>query len=392
MKRSRIHKYLLIALAGGVLAGCTASPVEDIVPAEAQPVTLSFGRPDLGMPEVMTRAGDGTSTDANPTWLPAGSTVRIGAYYLGNVGITTQPASFATTAPSFEATYVVGQNGSLSPCLVNDAGEVTSLDAEELVVRGGVYDFYAVSPARKLAQGADGNYMITGIPHKEDVMTSFVRGVTITPSSREVQLATFRRKCALVVFNVAPDDGGVAFKKLFGKKLVVSEISISGASLIAGDDQTGIPATGGTNVSDASAATVTFTEFEDVDAGSDPQKLGLNKTKGILLPKSSAPFNIEIIVQRDEEEATLKATIDKNIAFEEGKRYVFTLKVTNDACVLEMTVVPWNTIPFRDDHVGGAPGGSYPDPDIDSGMEVPIVVAKWDKIEWKDTNVGGKTN
>lgn len=390
MKRSRIHKYLLIVLVGGVLAGCTASPVEDIVPAEAQPVTLSFGKPDLGMPEVMTRAGDGTSTNANPTWLPAGSTVRIGAYYLGNVGITTQPASFATTAPSFEATYVVGQNGSLSPCLVNDAGEVTSLDAEELVVRGGVYDFYAVSPARKLAQGADGNYMITGIPHKEDVMTSFVRGVTITPSSREVQLATFRRKCALVVFNVAPDDGGVAFKKLFGKRLVVSEISISGASLIAGDNQTVISATGGSTSSDA---TVTFesSEFKQVDV--DPQNLGLNKTKGILLPKNNTPFNIEIVVQRDEEEATLKATIDKKITFDEGKRYVFTLKVTNDACALEMTAHPWTTISFKDDNVGGTPGGFYLDPDINIGKEVPIVVAEWKGISWTGNgDVGGKTN
>lgn len=37
--------------------------------------------------------------------------------------------------------------------------------------------------------------------------------------------------------------------------------------------------------------------------------------------------------------ATLKATIDKNISFDEGKRYVFTLEVKNNESSLLMTVL-----------------------------------------------------
>lgn len=387
MKRSRVHTFLFGLLAVGLLAGCTASPVEDIVPEEAQPVALSFGKPDLGIPVVVTRA-DGETVTPDPTLLPAGTTVRIGAYYTGNVGSKTQPASFSTSAPSFEATYVVASDGSLIPCQVDDAGKQIEGDAQGLIVRGGMYDFYAVSPARELAKGAGGDYMISGILHKEDVMTSFVRNVEVTKNSRQVRLGTFQRKCALVVFNVAPSpENAVPLKKLFGTKLVVSQISSAGASLIAGDD-TGIYPTGGAADDNA---TVTFesSEFEKVEAASDPDNVGLNKTKGIFLPKNSRPFDVEIHVQRDDETAVLRATIDKGITFDEGKRYVFTLEVKGTESTLLMKVVPWNTIAFADHNVGG-PDEPYPDPDINEGIGTTVVVAKWTEIEWSGNGeIGG---
>ena len=39
--------------------------------------------------------------------------------------------------------------------------------------------------------------------------------------------------------------------------------------------------------------------------------------------------------------------------------------------------------------VGAPPGGSYPDPDIQEGIGTTITVARWTKIEWSDTDVGG---
>lgn len=191
---------------------------------------LSFGKPDLGVPAVLTRADETVTT---PTPLPVGTTVRIGAYFTGNVGDKQQPASFATDKPSFEATYRVGEDGALVPCRVDNAGKVVEGEAKGLQVRGGVYDFYAVSPARKLLKGADNNYKITGIPHKEDVMDAFARGVAVAKESRVVTLGTFRRKCALVVFNVAPSpDNALPFETLYGTKLELKKISSSGASLI----------------------------------------------------------------------------------------------------------------------------------------------------------------
>lgn len=55
MERNRVQLYLLYLLwllAGILLVGCTAEPVEEIVPEESRPVALSFGKPNLGVPEL----------------------------------------------------------------------------------------------------------------------------------------------------------------------------------------------------------------------------------------------------------------------------------------------------------------------------------------------------
>ena len=102
MERNRVQLYLLWLLAGILLVGCTAEPVEEIVPEESRPVALSFGRPNLGVPELLTRTGEAVTPP--PTPLPAEATVRIGAYLTGRVGDMSADASFSTVAPSFEAT------------------------------------------------------------------------------------------------------------------------------------------------------------------------------------------------------------------------------------------------------------------------------------------------
>lgn len=261
--------------------------------------------------------------------------------------------------------------------------------AKGLTVKGGLYDFYAVSPARILTKDAGNTYRITGIPHKEDVMTSFVRGVTISATSRQVTLGTFCRKCAMVVFNVAPSpDNALSFKKLYGTKLVVSKISSSGASLIAGED-TGITPTGG-STSDEAKVMFESDEFESLEVASDPDEIGLNKTKGVVLPKDSKAFDMEITVVRDQETAILRATIDRNITFDAGKRYNFTLEVKNNESSLLMKVLDWNTIAFTDADVGGS-GQAPTDPDINEGIGTTITVAQWYNIDWTGNgNVGSE--
>lgn len=387
MKGNRLQYCLSVLLAGCLLgylpSGCTAGPVEEIVPEEIQPVLLRFGKPDLGVPAVLTRA-DGD--EADPTLLPRGTTVRICAYFTGDIGGKTGEASFSTMAPSFEATYVVGADGSLSPCVVDADGRQTAGEAKGLLVRGGVYDFYAVSPARPLVK-TDGYYRVTGIAHKEDVMTSFVRGVPVGKDSRIVTLGTFRRKCALVVFNVAPWPGNaLPMRSLYGTKLELKGIPPSGASLVAGEE-TGIPLSGGSG--DEARVVFNEDEFEPVEEDSDPGGIGLNKTKGILIPKDNSAFDVEIAVVRNDETASLKATIDKNISFVEGKRYVFTLEVRNEESRLVMRVIEWNAVYFTDNNVG-APDEPYPDPDVNEGIGTSIVVAQWKDIQWSGNGeIGG---
>lgn len=384
MKRKQLYFYLL--LSGMALSGCTSGPVEDL-PETAQLVAIRFGKPDLGVPVVLTRA-DGV-VEPEPTPLPEGATVRICGYLRGNVGDQTSPAVFSTTTPTFESVYEVLADGSLSPCRVDNAGKKITGEAENAVVRSGIYDFYAVSPARLLAKGGDGSYQITDIPHKEDVMTSFARDVTVSESSRQVTLGTFRRKCAQVVFNVAPSKENVLpFSRLYATRLKISQVSSSGATLVAGED-TGIPATGGTA---GETAEVVFEagEFEPVEAGSDPDNAGLNKTKGVLLPKTAAPFDVEIDVQRDDKTATLKATVDQSISFNEGQRYIFTLEVKNDESSLLLKVLDWKPIAFTDDQVGAPDQPYHPDPDINEGIGTVFTVAEWKKIVWNGEAGNGK--
>ena len=177
MKTNCMQLYLGV-LGCIVLTGCTGGLVEGNPPEDARLVTVCFSKPTLSAPTVLTRAEETAVPSSTP--LPEGTTLRIGAYFRGKVGEQTSPVSFSTTAPTFEATYVVKPGGYLSLCEVDDTGKQIVGDTEEMVVRTGVYDFYAISPARKRIKDSDGTYKIKDIPHKEDVMTSFVRGVRVS--------------------------------------------------------------------------------------------------------------------------------------------------------------------------------------------------------------------
>ena len=267
--------------------------------------------------------------------------------------------------------------------MVDNDGKKIDGAASGLSVRGGTYDFYAVSPARPLQQGSGSKYQITNIPHKEDVMASFQRNVEVSATSNVVALNTFARKCVLVVFNVAPSpDNALPFDQLYGTSLILKKISTSGASLIAGES-TGIPLTGG-NAGTASEVTFSAADFEPV-SGLHPD--GRNKAKGVVLPKNNTAFDVSLTVVRDDETATLSATIDKQITFDPGKRYIFTLDVKDNTSSLLLTILNWTAVSFTDTGVGG-PDGSRPDPDINAGTGITITVAQWDEMSWTDEQVG----
>ena len=126
-----------------------------------------------------------------------------------------------------------------------------------------------------------------------------------------------------------------------------------------------------------------------MEEGSDPKNMRLNKVKGVILPKNDRPFGVEISVQRDNETAILKATVDKRITFDAGKRYVFTLEVKNDESRLNLRVLAWNAVPFTDGNVGG-PDEPYPDPDIHQGIGIVMTVASWKNIVWSGVAGGGE--
>ena len=198
MTMKRISEYLLLLFASCLLwgmAGCTGGLVEEQEESEERFIELRFGRPGLEIAPV-TRSGE-----TSP--LPSGSTVRIAAYRRMNnepdlLSADLPMVDLSTALPAYQATYLVDEEGFLLPCVVDAEGKQTIGTSQEMTVLAGVYDFYAVSPARPLTK-VDGKQQITGIPHQEDVMTSFVWGVAVSQASRQVSLQAFQRKCAQVV-------------------------------------------------------------------------------------------------------------------------------------------------------------------------------------------------
>lgn len=370
----RISECLILLFTCWLLgiAGCTGGLVEDQEKGKERFFELYFGRPGLEMAAI-TRGGE-----TSP--LPSGSTVRIAAYRAGDDLGRLTTIDFSTAVPAYQATYMVGEAGALSPCAVDTDGKQIAGDSEEMTVLAGVYDFYAVSPARPLTK-IENVQKISGIPHQEDVMTSFVRGVAVSQASRQVTLQPFQRKCAQVVFEVAPTKNNIVpISTLCGTWLELTGISSAGAVLAVGENKAITP-TGGDETDNGKLVATDFVTLPD------PNELGLNRTAAILLPKNSSPFQVVVTVSRNGVAVTLKATIAQNIVFEAGKQYVFTLEVENNRSLLRLSVYDWSSFSLTDNNVGGAPDGRPTEPGVTPGVPFGLVVAEWEEIKW----AGGET-
>lgn len=380
----RISEYLFLLFASCLLwgmAGCTGGLVEDQGGEDDRFIVLRFGRPGL---EVVpdTRAGEASTSP-----LPSGSTVRIAAYRRAEneTAVSLTPVDLSTATPAYQATYLVDEAGGLSPCAVDTEGKKTGGTSEEMTVLAGEYDFYAVSPARPLTK-VNAKQQITDIPHQEDVMTSFVRGIAVSQGARQVTLAPFQRKCAQVVFEVTPTkDNIVPISSLCGTRLELTGISSAGASLLVGENEA-ITSTGGDETDKGKLIATDFVTLPE------PNDLGLNRTTAILLPKNSNSFQVAVTVSRNGVAVTLKATIAQNIVFDAGKQYVFTLEVENDRSLLRLSVYDWTPFSLTDDNVGGAPDGRPTEPGVTPGVPFGLVVAAWDAIPWTGGGtIGGKS-
>lgn len=385
MTMKRISEYLLLLFASSLLlgmAGCTGGLVEGQEEAGERFIELRFGRPGLEIAPV-TRSGGETSP------LPSGSTVRIAAYRrTGNepdlMSVDLPMVDLSAAVPAYQGTYLVDEEGDLLPCVVDTDGKQTIGASEEMTVLAGVYDFYAVSPARPLTK-VDGTQQITGIPHQEDIMTSFVRGVAVSQASRQVSLQAFQRKCAQVVFDVTPTKNNIVpISTLSGTRLELTGISSAGASLVVGENEA-ITSTGGDETDKGKLIVTDFVTLPE------PNDLGLNRARAILLPKNSSSFQVAVTVSRNGVAVTLKATIAQNIVFEAGKQYVFTLEVENNRSLLRLNVYDWSPFSMIDDNVGGVPDGRPTEPGATPGIPFGLIVAEWDAIPWTGGGtIGGK--
>lgn len=343
LKMKQLNNWIIVCLSG--LLSCTASDVLDDPSGqdngqEGEQVTLHIQPPVVGGLTV-TRAGTEN--------LPAGATLRVAAYQR-NAGALGTPVNIATTAPTAEATYEVGSDGSLTACTVDANGKKTGTSSTPFNVYKGTYDFYAVSPARPLTKSGS-TYQVSNVQRGEDVMTSTQTGVAITRANATVSLATFARKCARVIVKVVP-------KEITGtdKKIVVTKLKATSVTLKNISAQSAVLPVGSSGaIAPTAGANATFSNFVAVPSADDPKKLQLTQATNLLFPRSSAKLEVSATVEYQESGAvattrTLQNT-QNTVAFEAGQSYVITLTVDNNASELGITVTA-GTTDSTDDSMG----------------------------------------
>lgn len=337
----QLNNWILVCLSG--LLSCTAGDVLDDPSVEGEErVTLRVETPVVGSP-AETRAGTEN--------LPQGVTLRVAAY-LRKADAPGTPVDITTTAPTAEATYVVGADGALTACTVNEAGTSTGTTATPFVVYKGTYDFYAVSPARPLAKNGSTSHYEVQMQRNEDVMTSSQQGAEITRANATVSLATFVRQCAKVIVKVIPKeitstDHKIVVTKLKATSVTLKNISAPSATLPVGFSGVIAP---------TAATTATFTNFEPVPADDDPKNLQLTRATNLLFPRNSALLEVTATVDYQESGATATTKTLQNtqntIAFEAGKSYEIILSVDNNASELGISVVEGVEDSTEDNQIG----------------------------------------
>jgi len=297
---------------------------DDNQSTNSQGVKLNFNAPGI-----VAR----TSASTRAT-LSTGTTVRVLAYQ--RVG-----ASSDLSADIYmgENTYVTASDGSLSACVTDDEGKVTSDTGTDMTLRSGTYDFYAVTPALAVTRNSGAT---VSVDHGKDYATSLTENVSIGTSStnQSVTLTTLDRKCAQLIFNI--DRGAESVTSVIVDELTLSEIA---TAPLTGSLAADLPAAA-TNSGTVSLASSAFT----ADATNAWKASG----SVAILPKSSATYELTLTARfNGSSTARTMSTTVPAIAFEKGMQYTYTLQLYGDKIVLKLSSTSsWETTSWSADAVG----------------------------------------
>lgn len=363
MKRSLICAGLLVLSA--------ACRVQDPAPAPAAewiPVAFSLqgpGAESAAESAIAESAGTAAGTGVSET---SGLRTRAGAAVPLEEGATLRVLVYRRAegagAPNLaqdtfvgEETFRAGADGSLTPCAVDAAGEATQDAASnDLFLRSGAYDFYALTPAV-----ASADHRTVEVAHGMDFASSLTSAQIVPQSGggpQTVTLETLQRRCSQVVCSITRQAENVS----------KAEISHVGLGRIAHSPaQASLTGPIPLGANDAEYVMPAGTP------GPEPYQYAVADE---LLPRASAPFDLEIQVRFNgsPELSDLQAEIPA-MAFEAGMRYTFDIKLEGGFIILELQITPWNVDAVWDTPVGEPP-------------IITLVVGKWEIAGWT-TDVGG---
>lgn len=297
------------------LFACTEA--DDLTLRDDGGVVVSFTAPGVVAGEVgITRADVKLAED---------TTVRILVYRR-----IAANANMETDTYVGENTYKVKANGDLEACVVDKNGKITTGTAKELRLIQGEYDFYAITPALPVAkESANNNARKVSVKHGVDYATSLTEKGEVTTTSGAIALTTLDRKCSLLQFAVDRKSANVT-------SIVIDEVTLDSMTnepleVFMATDM-GVKAT--TNRNQSLTLPGSLFTITDSYKGSGSQ---------IVLPKwgGTIKLGMKLKYNGSTSALTLAPAVIKGLAFSQGTRYIFNVKLLGGTIKLELTVTGW---------------------------------------------------
>lgn len=345
MKRLFFFSLLLLCSGMGI-SSCSADGDRQ-EPAEGTIVSFT-------LPGIDSEVTKNATTRAN---LESGTSVTVLVYRTG-----------AQSSSNFVGgqKYTVQRDGSL----MASNGDIRLI--------GGTYDFYAFTPDVEFSMA--GSQPAVTVPQQKDFAVSLTTFIPVPrwtsaegPSvKRTVALDMLVRKCAKV--NFAIDVAEDVSPTITDTKITEVRLTNMPFSIIT----TGVDLPAGSGTTDVVLPSTLFT------TGAENPRKASGGT--VLLPKTAGAFNLSMKAQFNSVTTvtTQFPANSLNMAFEGGKEYTFTVRLTKDklgntAAGLWVTVSKWNTTGSQDVNIGGAP----------SGPVYTQLLGEWTNVTWDDVNLGG---
>ncbi len=364
-------KKLLFILLLAAATGCHKSEEGAPKPAAAE-VTVRFTLAGARSAQAVVRSVEGV-TPGDPVALAEGTTVRVLAFERAG-----ENADIANDTFVAEATYVAGEDGALTPCVVDADGKIVAGTGISMKLPPAeyAYDFYAITPA----MAVPGHKNIP-VGHGVDYACSLTSKL-VEPSvtgSQTVALNTLVRHMAKLTFSVMPTEGLTGDKEITEIAFKTIDLSyMSPAPYVDAICSLWKPDSW-TISNDANCCyTIPESKFSAV-SGSKVDFVGTD----FVLPKRKANFGLKLDVAFNGSETVvaLPATVP-DMALAAGHHYNFSVELSGAKLVLVLNVIPWTELAWGegddyDDGIGEWPHGSV------------VVGEWWLDITWEETELGG---
>lgn len=329
-------KKLLFILLLAAATGCHKSEEGAPKPAAAAEVTVEFTLAGARSAQAVVRSVEGV-TPGDPVALAEGTTVRVLAFERAG-----ENADIANDTFVSEATYVAGEDGALTPCVVDADGKIAAGTGLSMKLPPAeyAYDFYAITPAMEVPEHKN-----ISVGHGVDYACSLTSKL-VEPSvtgTQTVALNTLVRHCTQVAFRIEPNPSKAKYTSMsFADDVVLKYISKAPytapiCSIWNPADETAWPLLA---LSDPEDAAYNYAIAQSKFVADSENEL-VFKGGDIVLPKRSSSFKIRMTIAFDSYDPTPLDGVIPAMALAADHRYKFTVTLDGAKLRLILQVGPW---------------------------------------------------